>query len=256
MIYGERLTLKQLTHNGELRHKLSWKNHPLKCWNYVLIFLQSFALMPLGNCIVAAATATAELNRRGVSVSLACHVDSNIRKTPLTSVASRVSTGPSPVGTLQCHTVRKPLRRKYWNKRGVYVLYHHKSLFIYVVYSMKTQMFVNLTVDKTKHPKNCHYKGLTSLKLKRPKTYNSAGCFSIIWPFKHLILELTLELYLVLFLMVLMPSKPDSQWENQTLPGPIWTLDLIHCSEQYETLKNRILDQETHLIVNERKWVR
>lgn len=61
---------QQLAHSGELRHWLSWRKHPLKCWNYVLIFLLSFAPMPLGNCLFAAATATAELSRQGVSVSL------------------------------------------------------------------------------------------------------------------------------------------------------------------------------------------
>lgn len=46
-----RLTPKQLTHTGEWRHWFSWRKHLLKCWNYVLIFLLSFAPMPLGNCV-------------------------------------------------------------------------------------------------------------------------------------------------------------------------------------------------------------
>lgn len=64
---------KKVTHSGELRHWLSWRKHPLKCWNYVLIFLLSSAPMLLGNCLFAAA-ATAELNHQGISLRRACYV--------------------------------------------------------------------------------------------------------------------------------------------------------------------------------------
>lgn len=58
-----RLTQKQLTHTGELRHWFSWRKHPLKCWNYVLIFFLSFALMPLGNCVLLLLNWTVRVSR-------------------------------------------------------------------------------------------------------------------------------------------------------------------------------------------------
>lgn len=58
-----RLTQKQLTHTGELRHWFSWRKRPLKCWNYVLIFFLSFGLMPLGNCVLLLLNWTVRVSR-------------------------------------------------------------------------------------------------------------------------------------------------------------------------------------------------
>ena len=120
--HKRRFLKKQQTHTGELRHRLSWRKHPLKCWNYVLIFLLFFAPMPLGNCLfAAAAAATAQVNRRGVSLCLCvsgllCRL---LHQEDTADFCWRHVFPPSPAGTPRGRTARINFQwRKHRSRRS------------------------------------------------------------------------------------------------------------------------------------------